>query len=324
MNINYIRYALEISRCGSINRAAKHLYISQSSLSRGIRELEEEVGIRIFNRSSAGIVTTHQGQEFLNHAAKLDAQYKYLEEMYFNGYRPNVFYLSVSSVRYAVAARAIINLYGRHAGREFQNVCFEETSVEEVVEHVYDGLYNLGIIISSTDKRDYWKSTATSRDLSYTVLATQNAVVFMGSHHPLAQEESVRLDRLIAYPHATMAQSDVSPIYYCSGVNNYDYRTVARRILVSDRAALYDILRETDAYYIGLNLRSTSGCTGGVCFRPIRDADVKMDCTLVYLKNHVLSETEKEYIAELRQIFDDFATGESAAPAGQPGDEPGR
>mgnify|MGYP000267231766 CR=1 FL=1 len=43
MNINYIRYALEISRCGSINRAAKQLYISQSSLSRGIKELEEEI-----------------------------------------------------------------------------------------------------------------------------------------------------------------------------------------------------------------------------------------------------------------------------------------
>lgn len=308
MNINYIRYALEISRCGSINRAAKHLYISQPSLSRGIRALEEEIGIQIFSRSSRGIVMTHQGQEFLNHAAKLDTQYKYLEEMYFNGYKPNVFYLSVSSVRYAVAIRAIINLYHHHSSREFQNICFEETSVEDVVEHVYDGLYNLGIIISSTDKRDYWKSTATSRDLSYSVLATQNAFIFMGSHHPLAKEDAVKLDQLTDYPHATMAQSDVSPIYYCSGVNNYDYRTVARRILVSDRAALYDILRETNAYYIGLNLGSTSLCTNDICFKPIRDADVKMDCTLVHLNNHVLSETEREYVDELHRLFEKFGT----------------
>lgn len=110
MNINYIRYALEISRCGSINRAAKQLYISQSSLSRGIKELEEEIGIKIFERSSSGISTTHQGEEFLKHASRLEAQYKHLEELYFTGYKPDIFHLSVSSVRYAVACRAVINL----------------------------------------------------------------------------------------------------------------------------------------------------------------------------------------------------------------------
>ena len=99
MNINYIRYALEISRCGSINRAAKQLYISQSSLSRGIKELEEEIGIKIFERSSSGISTTHQGEEFLKHASRLEAQYKHLEELYFTGYKPDIFHLSVSSVR---------------------------------------------------------------------------------------------------------------------------------------------------------------------------------------------------------------------------------
>lgn len=303
MNINYIRYALEISRYGSINRAAKQLYISQSSLSRGIKELEEQIGIKIFERSAAGIVTTHQGQAFLKHAAKLDVQYKYLEDMYFSGYKPNVFHLSVSSVRYAAANRAIINLYSRHSGNEFQNICFEETSVEDVIQHVYDGLFNLGILISSIDKRDYWKSAAVSRGLSFTVLDTQNACVFLGGGHPLSKEEAVSLEQLIDYPHATMAQSDVSPIYYCSGINNYDFRTVARRILVSDRAALYDLLRETDAYYIGLHLGDTSLCTEGIRFMPIREADVKMDCILICLKDHALSETEKEFVEEMRSIL---------------------
>lgn len=303
MNINYIRYALEISRYGSINRAAKQLYISQSSLSRGIKELEDQIGIKIFDRSATGIVTTHQGQEFLNQASKLDMQYKYLEDMYFSDYKPNVFHLSVSSVRYAAANRAVINLYNRHSGSEFQNICFEETSVEDVIQHVYDGLFSLGILISSVDKRDYWRSSAASRKLSYTVLATQNACVFLGDGHPLSKEATVSLEQLIDYPHATMAQSDVSPIYYCSGINNYDFRTVARRILVSDRAALYDILRETNAYYIGLNLGDTSQCAKGIRFMPIQSADVKMDCVLIALKDHILNETEKEFVEEIKGLL---------------------
>lgn len=303
MNINYIRYALEISRCGSINRAAKQLYISQSSLSRGIKELEGEIGIRIFERSASGITTTHQGQEFLKHAAKLDTQCKHLEELYFSGCKPNIFHLSVSSVRYALASRAVINLCNRHDDFEFQNICFEESSVEDVIDHVYDGLFNLGVIIASTDKRDYWKAMSESRNLVYTVLDTQSAVAFVGDHHPLARENVADVEKLMDYPHATMAQSDVSPINYCSGVNNYDFRTVARRILVSDRAALYDLLRSTEAYYIGLNLGSTSQCTDHICFIPLRGANVPMDCALVYLKNHTLTQTEKEFIEEMKQLL---------------------
>ena len=303
MNLNYIRYALEISRCGSINRAAKRLYISQSSLSRGIKELESEIGIQIFARSSTGIETTHQGEEFLKHVAKLDAQYKHLEEMYFSGYKPDVFHLSVSSVRFAVANRAMLNLYDRYQDSEFQNICFAEGSQEEVIEHVYDGLFSLGILIASSDKRDYWCAAAKSRDLNFSVLSTQQPFIFVGAQNPVAQGDSVRVEQLINLPHATMAQSDVSPLLYCSGVNNYDYRTVAKRILVNDRAGLYDLLRATDAYYIGLNLRDTSSCTSGIRFLPLSDADLNMDCSLVYMKQHRLTAVEEEYIAEIKRLL---------------------
>lgn len=303
MNLNYIRYALEIDRCGSINRAAKRLYISQSSLSRGIRELEEEIGIQIFSRSSTGIETTHQGEEFLKHAAKLDVQCTYLEEMYFSGYKPDVLHLSVASVRFAVANRAMINIYQRHKDSKFQNICFAEGSQEEVIEHVYDGLFNLGILITSSDKRDYWRATAKSRDLDYSILTTQPPYIFIGEQNPLAQEESIRAEQLIDLPHATMAQSDISPLFYCSGVNDYDYRTVAKRILVSDRAALYDLLRSTDAYYIGLNLGGSSSCTKGIRFLPLQDADLSMDCALVYMKHHRFTEIEEEFISEIKSLL---------------------
>jgi DNA-binding transcriptional LysR family regulator len=303
MNINYVRYALEISHCGSINRAAKQLYISQSSLSRGIKELEEEIGIRIFERSNSGITLTHQGEEFLKHASRLETQYKLLEELYFTGYKPDVFYLSVTSVRFAVACRAIINLYNQHIGEEFQNVCFEEGSLEDVVEHVYDGLFSLGILITPTDKRDYWHATAISHDFTYTVLNTQLACAFFGEQHPLAKEEFVTPMQLLEYPHATLAQSDVAPTNYCSGVNNYDYRTTARRILVSDRAALYDFLRSTNSYYIGLRLGNNSKCTHGIRFVPIANPEVKMDCTLIHMKQHRLTAIEEDFVKELKRLM---------------------
>lgn len=64
MNIEQIRYALEISRVGSINKAAKNLFSSQSNLSTGIKKLEDELMFTIFNRLNKGIELTEIGQEF--------------------------------------------------------------------------------------------------------------------------------------------------------------------------------------------------------------------------------------------------------------------
>jgi len=305
MNIKNIRFALEVNRCGSMNRAAKQLYISQSALSRGIKELEDEIGITIFNRTRNGIELTHQGEEFLGQVGRLDAMLTHIEEMYFKENKPDILHLSVSSVRYAVAARAIINLYNRYSSHEFQNICFEEGSVETTIEHVYDGLFTLGIIITPTNKRDYWKASIENKDMSMEILDCKQAHAFMGKQHPLSVCPSVSPESLQQYPHATMAQSDIAPINYCSGVKNYDYRTVSQRILVSDRAALYDLLRSTKAYYVGLNLGDTSQCTQDIIFRPIDGAEVRMDCSLIYLKGHRLTPIEQEYIDEMKRILNE-------------------
>ena len=69
MTLLQMRYILEVERCGSMNRAAQDLFISQSALSTAILEVEKELGITIFRRSNRGVVLTedgHQVQEAAN------------------------------------------------------------------------------------------------------------------------------------------------------------------------------------------------------------------------------------------------------------------
>ncbi|MBQ5325718.1 MAG: LysR family transcriptional regulator, partial [Oscillospiraceae bacterium] len=61
MTFSQLNYVLEISRCGSINKAASKLFVSQSSLSNSIQELEKELDITIFVRSTKGIELTPEG-----------------------------------------------------------------------------------------------------------------------------------------------------------------------------------------------------------------------------------------------------------------------
>ena len=58
MTLTQLKYAITVSEAGSMNQAAKELFISQPSLSLAIRDLEEEIGVELFRRSSRGILLT--------------------------------------------------------------------------------------------------------------------------------------------------------------------------------------------------------------------------------------------------------------------------
>ena len=82
MTLQQLRYAVEVANRGSMNEAAKKLYVSQPSLSSAIRELEREIGISIFNRTNQGISVSAEGKEFLCYALQIVEQENQLKEQY--------------------------------------------------------------------------------------------------------------------------------------------------------------------------------------------------------------------------------------------------
>src|ERR1700719_2874567 len=69
MELRHLRYFIAVAEIGSLTEAAKHrLYTSQPSLSRQIRDLEDEVGADLLSRSVHGVELTVAGEDFLDHA----------------------------------------------------------------------------------------------------------------------------------------------------------------------------------------------------------------------------------------------------------------
>ena len=82
MNILHLRYAIEVERTRSISKAAENLFMNQSNLSRAIRELEQSLGVTLFQRTSKGMTPTVGGEEFLAHAKGIIAEIDRVEAMY--------------------------------------------------------------------------------------------------------------------------------------------------------------------------------------------------------------------------------------------------
>lgn len=109
MRLQQLYYIIKIVECGSMNEASKQLYITQPSLSNAVKDLENEMGIAIFNRTPKGITLTKDGVEFLSYARQIVEQTSLLEDRYKNHNRNRDFF-SVSSQHYAFVVNAFVSL----------------------------------------------------------------------------------------------------------------------------------------------------------------------------------------------------------------------
>lgn len=87
MEIRVLRYFVTIAREGSITRAADFLHVTQPTLSRQLKDLEQELGKKLFTRSSHSIMLTDEGmllrnraEEIIDMVDKLEAEFKSMEE----------------------------------------------------------------------------------------------------------------------------------------------------------------------------------------------------------------------------------------------------
>ena len=84
MTLQQILYVLTIADKNSMNKAAESLFISQPTLTAAVKELEGELGIIIFKRTTRGTALTPDGEEFITYARQLYQQYELLSGRYKN------------------------------------------------------------------------------------------------------------------------------------------------------------------------------------------------------------------------------------------------
>ena len=108
MTILQLKYVLAIAGSASMREAASKLFVSQPALSATIHELEEELGIKIFDRNNKGISFSEQGSEFLAYAKQVVSQYELIEDRYLEKNK-NKKHFSVSMQHYVFAVHAFVN-----------------------------------------------------------------------------------------------------------------------------------------------------------------------------------------------------------------------
>ncbi|MEE0866693.1 MAG: LysR family transcriptional regulator, partial [Clostridia bacterium] len=127
MNLLHLKYAVEVEKTGSINKAAENLYMNQPNLSRAIKELENSIGITIFERSARGMSITAEGEEFLRYAKKIISQVDEIEAIRKKpSLRKQRFSISVPRASYI--ADAFANFSNKIDNRYPAEIFYKETN----------------------------------------------------------------------------------------------------------------------------------------------------------------------------------------------------
>jgi DNA-binding transcriptional LysR family regulator len=246
MTLLQLNYLIEISKCSSISQAAKRLYVTQPNLSKAIKNLEDELGISIFHRSSQGIEFTKEGLELLYYATHVLKQVDCISQQFSNrAERPLQF--TISSQHYAFAVAAFIQFLKETDAPNYE-LHFHEEKTSEVIEHVASQTSQLGILCISPKTERYLTNLLESKNLAFHVLKELTPYVFLRPSHPLASKTSIHIDDLRPYPCLSYTQGTDS-LNFNEEILSID--TPSKTIYVTDRATMNNIIQHTDAYNIG-------------------------------------------------------------------------
>ena len=244
VTLQQLKYAVMIAEKGSMNEAAKYLFISQPSLSASIKELEKEVNISIFTRTNRGISTSTEGEEFLGYARQVLLQSELLEQKYLST-EPSKQRFSVSTHHYLFAANAFVDLIKEFGGDEYE-FTFRETKTYEVIEDVKKLRSEIGIIYLSEFNKPVITKLIKESSLLFTPLFEALPHVFVARTHPLAKNKIITLKELEDYPCLSFEQGTQNSFYFSEEI--LSTRIVKKSIKVSDRAAQVNMMIGVNAY----------------------------------------------------------------------------
>ena len=246
MTLQQIRYVTMIAQAGSMNEAAKKLFISQPSLSGAIKELEKEVGIIIFSRTSKGVVLTAEGEEFLGYARQILNQVELLEEKYLEGNNVKKKF-GVSTQHYSFAVKAFVEMVKAFDMDEYE-FAIRETKTADVIRDVSTDKSQIGILYLNDFNRTVLEKLLKEHDLVFTELFVAKPHIFVSTKNPLAGKKSVTIEELEPYPYLSFEQGEHNSFYFSEEI----FSTVDRpkNIRVRDRATLFNLLIGLNGYTV--------------------------------------------------------------------------
>ncbi|WP_270625391.1 LysR family transcriptional regulator [Ligilactobacillus ruminis] len=296
MRIQQLEYLERIVEAGSINEAAKRLFLTQPSLSNAVKELENEMGIQIFQRSSGGISLTAEGREFMTYSKQILDQVNLMNERYKNGQQRKQSF-SVSAQHYAFVVHAFVELIKSVNASEYQ-FTLRETETQNIFNDLAQFKSELGILYTNGFNQKIMQRLFKENNLVFTPLFVAKPHIFVSRYNPLTSKSSVDLSDLEDFPYLSYEQGEVNSFYFSEEI--LSTLSHKKSIKVSDRATIFNLMVGLNGYTISSGIISSKLNDDKIVAIPLNVDD---DITMGWLKHRQveLSPLAERYLTMLKE-----------------------
>lgn len=296
MRIQQLEYLERIVEAGSINEAAKRLFLTQPSLSNAVKELENEMGIQIFQRSSGGISLTAEGREFMTYSKQILDQVNLMNERYKNGQQRKQSF-SVSAQHYAFVVHAFVELIKSVNANEYQ-FTLRETETQNIFNDLAQFKSELGILYTNGFNQKIMQRLFKENNLVFTPLFVAKPHIFVSRYNPLTSKSSVNLSDLEDLPYLSYEQGEVNSFYFSEEI--LSTLSHKKSIKVSDRATIFNLMVGLNGYTISSGIISSKLNDDKIVTIPLNVDD---DITMGWLKHRQveLSPLAERYLTMLKE-----------------------
>lgn len=306
MNIQYLKYVVEVDKMGSINKAAKNLYMGQPNLSAAIKELEKDLGISIFYRSKKGVVPTKEGEKFLVYAKKIISDINQLESLY-TANADSTIHFSIAACRATYITIAVSNFINDLKNKKEMTVNFNETNSLNVIHEVANGNAEIGIIRCQNIHENFFVSLLKSKNLIFEPLWEFKMLLTFSENHPLALKKKIKAEMLKKY--IEIIQGDIKIPVEKNNKTIDSYQTSPQSISVYDRGSHINLLVNVNEAFMWVpilpeNILKRNRLTQREC----TDLQIITKDILVYSAERKQSNYIKNFISSLKKVINNIPT----------------
>lgn len=295
MEFRVLRYFLTVAREGSMTGAADFLHVTQPTLSRQLKDLEQELGKKLFIRSSHSITLTDEGmllrkraEEIVDMVDKLEAEFRSMEEtisgdVYIGGGETD--------------AMKQIARVGKDLQLSYPNIRYHLYSGNEddVTDRLDKGLLDFGILIQPADLSKYNYINIPAKDVWGVVMRKDS---------PLALKDTIQAMDLLNVPlicsRQAMKQTFSKNEFADWFGENFDKLNIVTTYNLAYNAAI--MVEEGIGYAVVLDKIVNTSSDSNLCFRPL-EPRLESGLNIVWKKHQVFSAAADMFLKEIQAKF---------------------
>ena len=298
MNILHMKYAVEVAKAGSLNKAAENLLIAAPNVSRSIKELEADIGISIFERTAKGMELTPEGEEFINYAKGILNQIEVVENFYKKGSsKKQQFSISVPRACYISEA---FSQFSKSLSKDAAEIFYKETNSQRTIRNMLEHDYKLGIIRYAENYDKYFKAMLEEKGFCYEMVTEFSYSLIMSVDNPLAKKEIITFDDLTDYIEIAHADPYVPSMPLSKVVKEELPDNIDRRIFIFERASQFDLLSNNPETFMWVSPAPESLLKryNLVQKKCVDNKKIYKD-VLIYKNGYKLSKLDRQFMTEL-------------------------